>query len=102
MNGRLSERHRAADEHRESAVTTLVIGNKNYSSWSLRGWLAMALTKAPFEERLIPIFEEDWESEIATVSPTCKVPVLIDGDRTIWDSLSIIEYLAERHPDCGM
>jgi glutathione S-transferase len=85
-----------------TAVPILVIGNKNYSSWSLRGWLAMALTKAPFEERLIPIYEDDWDDEIAAVSPTRKVPVLIDEGRTVWESLAIIEYLGERHPDAGL
>ena len=83
-------------------MLALVIGNKNYSSWSLRGWLALALTKAPFEERLIPIYEEDWDREIAALSPTRKVPVLIDGDQTIWESLAIIEYLAERYPESGL
>lgn len=86
----------------ERPMLVLVIGNKNYSSWSLRGWLALALTKAPFEERLMPIYEGDWHSEIAALSPTRKVPVLIDGDQTIWESLAIIEYLAERYPESGL
>ena len=80
----------------------LIIGNKNYSSWSLRGWLAMALTQAPFEERLMPIHENDWDREIAALSPTRKVPVLVDGEQTIWESLAIIEYLAERYPESGL
>jgi glutathione S-transferase len=87
---------------KEKAVPTLVIGNKNYSSWSLRAWLAMALTGAPFEEKLIPIFAGDWDKEIAVISPTRKVPVLIDGERRIWESLATIEYLAELFPEAGL
>lgn len=76
----------------------LVIGNKNYSSWSLRPWLALRVAGIPFEEVVIPIYQEGSKAEILRHSPSGKVPVLIDGGRPIWDSLAIIEYVAERFP----
>jgi len=81
---------------------TLYIGNKNYSSWSLRPWLAMKVAGIPFEEKLILLFDDDWKANIAKVSPTARVPVLTDGDQTIWETMAILEYLAERHPDKGL
>ncbi len=78
---------------------TLYIGNKNYSSWSLRPWLAMKVAGIPFEEKLILLFDEDWKENIAKVSPSARVPVLTDGDLTIWETMAIVEYLAERHPE---
>lgn len=77
---------------------TLVIGNKNYSSWSMRPWLLMQHFDIPFEERYIPLYQGTHKAEIACVSPSGKVPCLIDGETAIWDSLAICEYLAERHP----
>jgi len=76
----------------------LVIGNKNYSSWSLRPWLVLKQTGVPFEETRIPLDTPDTRRQILEFSPTGKVPVLIDGDLTIWDSLAIAEYLAEQYP----
>jgi len=81
---------------------TLYIGNKNYSSWSLRPWLAMKVAEIPFEEKLILLFDDDWKANIAKVSPSARVPVLTDGDQTIWETMAILEYLAERHPDKGL
>ena len=81
---------------------TLIIGNKNYSSWSLRPWLAMKVTGIPFRELLVPIREGDWDAEIARLSPSRRVPVLKDGGLVVWDSLAIVEYLAERHPQAGL
>jgi glutathione S-transferase len=81
---------------------TLVIGNKNYSSWSLRPWIAMKAAGIPFEEVLIPLYEPGSAEEILKYSPAGKVPVLIDGDTTIWESLAILEYLAETFPDAGL
>lgn len=81
-----------------SAVPTLIIGNKNYSSWSLRPWLVMAHTGIAFEELRIPLYGPGSREHILQFSPAGKVPVLIDGDVVIWDSLAICEYLAERHP----
>ncbi len=81
---------------------TLVIGNKNYSSWSLRPWLAMRRAGIPFAEKLLVLWGEDWTREIAVHSPSRKVPVLKDGGRTVWDSLAILEYVAERFPEAGL
>ncbi|CAG9182257.1 glutathione S-transferase family protein [Cupriavidus pinatubonensis] len=77
----------------------LVIGNKNYSSWSLRPWLLMRQAGIEFEEVKVRLFVESFAAEIAQYSPAGKVPVLIDGDIAVWDTLSIAEYLAERFPE---
>lgn len=76
----------------------LVVGNKNYSSWSLRAWLAMKVLGIPFQEERIPLYGETSKAEILRYSPAGKVPVLVDGDLHVWDSLAILEYLAEREP----
>jgi len=80
----------------------IVIGNKNYSSWSLRAWLALAQTGADFEEILIPLDTPEMKSDIARYSPAGRVPVLIDDDVAVWDSLAIIEYLADKYPAAGL
>lgn len=80
----------------------LVIGNKNYSSWSMRPWVALAAFGIPFEEVRIPLGQPDTSLQIARYSAAGKIPVLIDGDKTVWDSLAICEYLAERFPGKGM
>jgi glutathione S-transferase len=74
----------------------LVIGNKNYSSWSMRPWLALRANGIPFEEVFIPLYTDDKadKERILSFSRAGKVPTLVDGDVTVWDSLSIIEYLA--------
>lgn len=82
-----------------AASYRLVIGNKNWSSWSLRPWLAMQAADLPFEEINIRLRRPDSKAEIEKHSPSGLVPTLIDGDLVIWDSLSILEYLAEQHPD---
>src|SRR6195952_3386055 len=77
----------------------LVIGNKNYSSWSMRPWLALRAGNIPFEEIFIPLYTGDADKQrILSFSHAGKVPALVDGDVTVWDSLSIIEYLAEKFP----
>jgi glutathione S-transferase len=83
---------------------TLVIGNKNYSSWSMRPWLAMRACGIPFEEVFIPLYTDDKadKDRILSFTRSGKVPALIDGDITVWDSLSIIEYLAERFPEAKL
>lgn len=81
---------------------TLVIGNKNYSSWSLRPWIAMKAANIPFEERLVPLFQEDYKQELLALSPGGKVPVLIDGEVRVWESLAILEHLAERFPQAQL
>ena len=73
----------------------LVIGNKNYSSWSLRPWLLLEHFAIPYEEILIPLYRPDSPAAILRHSPSGHVPVLIDGDVTVWDSLAICEYVAE-------
>jgi glutathione S-transferase len=78
----------------------LVIGNKNYSSWSMRPWLALRASHIAFEEIFIPLYTGEADKQrILSFTPSGKVPALIDGDVTIWDSLAIIEYLAERFPE---
>jgi glutathione S-transferase len=76
----------------------LVIGNKNYSSWSLRPWIALKVLELPFDEIRIPLYGPGAREQILKYSPAGKVPVLIDGATTVWDSLAILEYLAERNP----
>ncbi len=76
----------------------LYIGNKNYSSWSLRGWLVMRLSGAPFEEIGVQLTGTGYSAANLAFSPSGMVPALQDGDATVWDSLAIAEYLAERHP----
>jgi glutathione S-transferase len=75
----------------------LVIGNKNYSSWSLRPWIALKVLGLPFEERRIALYGPGSKEAILQFSPAGKVPVLIDEGTTVWDSLAILEYLAEKH-----
>lgn len=78
----------------------LILGNKNYSSWSLRGWLAVKQSGLSFEELTVPLMGEDWERakrEMGEVQPSSgKVPILWDGDAVIWDSLAIMEYLSDK------
>jgi glutathione S-transferase len=83
------------------AELTLVIGNKNYSSWSLRGWLFLRHTGAAFREIRIGLDQPDTRTRIAQYTPAGRVPVLIDGDVTVWDSLAICEYLNEKFPAAG-
>jgi glutathione S-transferase len=81
----------------------LVIGNKNYSSWSMRPWLALRANDIAFEEIFIPLYTGDVDKkQILSFSGAGKVPTLIDGDITVWDSLAIIEYLAEKFPDARL
>jgi glutathione S-transferase len=75
----------------------LVIGNKNYSSWSLRPWLLMKVAGIAFSEVRIPLYGPGAKREVLRYSPSGKVPCLVDGDTRVWDSLAIGEYLAEMH-----
>jgi glutathione S-transferase len=75
----------------------LFIANKNYSSWSVRPWVLMRELDIEFREHLLPFGDELRWDEFRKISPTGKVPCLIDGDTVVWDSLAITEYLAERH-----
>ncbi|TMH25776.1 MAG: glutathione S-transferase family protein [Betaproteobacteria bacterium] len=76
----------------------LIIGNKNYSSWSLRPWIAMKVYGMPFDEKRIHLYATGSKAEILRYSPAGKVPVLHDEGTVVWDSLAILEYLAEREP----
>ncbi|MFQ5994682.1 MAG: glutathione S-transferase family protein [Acidiferrobacterales bacterium] len=80
----------------------LYLGNKNYSSWSLRAWLVMKQSGAPFRETVIPLQQDDSRHELCTHSPSCRVPALEHGNTVIWESLAIAEYLAERFPDAHL
>jgi glutathione S-transferase len=82
----------------------LVIGNKNYSSWSMRPWLALRASNIAFEEIFIPLYTDDPadKNRILSFSGSGKVPCLIDGEVAVWDSLAIIEYVAERFPQAKL
>jgi glutathione S-transferase len=77
---------------------TLYVGNKNYSSWSMRPWVLMRALGIDFEERVTPFHLNHGEGDFRKFSPTGRVPCLVHGELTVWDSLAIAEYLAERHP----
>ncbi len=81
---------------------TLFIGNKAYSSWSLRPWLLMRTLGIPFAELVTPLYLEGSREKMLAVAPTGKVPALRDGDLAVWDTLAIVEYLAEKFPDKGV
>ena len=81
---------------------TLVIGTKNYSSWSLRPWLALKVAGIPFKEVLIRLRQPDTREQILKHSPAGKVPILKDGDFLVWESLAILEYLADRFPGANL
>jgi glutathione S-transferase len=80
----------------------LVIGNKNTSSWSLRPWLAMRHARIPFSELSINLRATDAKAQILVHSPSGRVPALLVEERAIWDSLAILEYLAEAHPEASL
>lgn len=77
----------------------LIIGNKVYSSWSLRGWLAVKQSGLHFDEMTVPLYQDDWDErkrEVDLAPSSGKVPILWDGDVVVWDSLAIIDYLADK------
>ena len=80
----------------------LVIGNKTYSSWSLRPWLVLRYFEIPFEEMRVPLYREGSKEALRRLSPPGLVPALIYGQVTIWDSLAICEYLQELFPALAM
>jgi glutathione S-transferase len=80
----------------------LLIGNKNYSSWSLRPWLAMKVAGIAFDEMVISLDAPDFKSRVTVVSGAGKVPALVDGGISVWESLAILEYLAEKFPTSGL
>lgn len=83
-----------------AAQMKLIVGNKNYSSWSLRGWLAVKQSGLPFEEWTVPLYGEEWDAlkaEQGEFQPSAgKVPVLWDGETVVWDSLAMLEFLADK------
>ncbi|MBL8950928.1 MAG: glutathione S-transferase family protein [Myxococcaceae bacterium] len=81
-------------------MLTLHIGNKNYSSWSLRPWVLLKARAIPFEEVLHPFDGKSAAGAFKSFSPSGRVPCLVDGPITVWDSLAIAEYVAEKHPGC--
>jgi glutathione S-transferase len=80
----------------------LFIGNKNYSSWSMRPWIAMKVAGLAFEETLISLNAPDFKPRLLAVSGTGKVPTLVDGEVKVWESLAILEYLAEKFPEARL
>ena len=80
----------------------LVIGNKNWSSWSMRPWLALKRAGAGFDERMVRLNRADTPASIAAISPSGMVPALKDGELLVWDSLAICEYVAERFPEAHL
>jgi glutathione S-transferase len=80
----------------------LIIGNKNYSSWSFRPWIAMKVAAIPFEEEVISLDAADFKARVGKISGTGKVPALADGHVHVWESLAILEYLAERFPSARL
>ena len=80
----------------------LIIGNTNYSSWSLRPWIAMKAAGIAFEDTVISLDAPDFKAQITALSGAGKVPVLLDGDVRVWESLAIIEYVAEKFPAAGL
>lgn len=80
----------------------LVIGNKNYSSWSFRPWIALKAAGIVFDERLVPLGDPDFKRTLLAISPAGKVPTLVDGEVHVWESLAILEYAAEKFPEAGL
>ncbi|GGF55590.1 glutathione S-transferase [Azorhizobium oxalatiphilum] len=78
---------------------TLIIGNKTYSSWSLRPWLALSAAGVPFQEKLLPLGSDMFRETLAEFGTSGRVPLLLDGEVKVWESLAIIDHVAERHPD---
>lgn len=81
---------------------TLYIGNKNYSSWSMRAWLLMKLVEVDFKEGKFELFTDAYYQEIVRYSPSGKVPCLHDGDLMVWDTMAIMEYLYEKFPNSSI
>ncbi len=88
----------AARKGQAMSDITIVLGNKRYSSWSLRPWLALKHTGVDFDEVVIPLYVDGAKEQILKHSPAGKVPILKHGDITVWESLAICDYLAERFP----
>jgi glutathione S-transferase len=92
----------AEGAHMAATNYTLVIGDKNISSWSLRPWIALKACRIPFAEERVRLRQPDSKAEISRLSPSGKVPVLKTPNGIVWDSLAILEYLAEHHVECRL
>ena len=80
----------------------LVIGNKNYSSWSFRPWIGLKAAGIAFDEDVVSLYVEGGREQILKHSPAGKVPILIDGDVRVWESLAILEYAADKFPAANL
>jgi glutathione S-transferase len=80
----------------------LIIGNKNYSSWSFRPWIGLKVAGIPFDEEVISLYVEGGRAQILKHSPAGKVPILVDGDVRVWESLAILEYVADKFSAAGL
>src|SRR4051794_2967544 len=89
-------------QERSAMGLHLVIGNKNYSSWSMRPWIGMRGAGIAFDETVISLNAPDFKPRLGKLSGTGKVPVLIDGDVHVWESLAILEYVAEKFLNAGL
>jgi len=89
----------AEEDQMAASNYTLVIGDKNFSSWSLRPWIALKYFGIPFTEERVRLRQPESKAEILRYSPSGKVPALRVGTRVIWDSFAILEFLAEKHPE---
>src|ERR1051325_10205191 len=94
-----AEAKRGVDFGRTGLPLTLVIGNKNYSSWSFRPWIAMKVAGIGFDEVVVSLDAPDFKSRVSKIAGTGKVPALDDNGTHVWESLAILEYLAEKFPD---
>ncbi|MEM1345428.1 MAG: glutathione S-transferase family protein [Pseudomonadota bacterium] len=83
-------------------MLTLVIADKNYSSWSMRPWLMLTAAGIAFEEVMLPFNSDGWKDKVLGYSAAGCVPVLIDGAVTVWESVAILEYLHDQHPEAGV
>ena len=92
----------AAQSGSQTMSLHLVIGNKNYSSWSFRPWIAMKVAGIPFDETVISLDAPDFKTRVTALGGCGRVPVLIDGDVCVWESLAILEYLVEKFPTAGL
>src|SRR4029077_11315022 len=91
-----------AEESSVMSKALLTISSKNYSSWSLRGWLLCRMADLDFHEKLLPNDDPGARAELLLLSPSFLVPCLTDGDIKVWDTLAIAEYLHESHPKAGI
>src|SRR5436190_23190725 len=93
---------RSRSAGRVAMALKLILGNKNYSSWSFRPWIGLKAAGIAFDEEVISLYDDSAKAKILAHSPAGKVPILIDGDVRVWESLAILEYAAEKFPEAGV